>query len=229
MKKTILTLFVCLSCIMIAHARRNLSVVDTLPKRIINGLEVIPIRTTFQTGEIFWKLRASDFNQCFRQFESKYPGGINYTLESREIVDALFDWQDHIWEKIVPAAVKALKGINIMLFVDKEGHVFTADFSMPDEVFQNLNSLPRNTLKNLYHSLIKENCKTIQNVEFHTLDWDNEFNRRLIRAVCGSKGMGKEYVTITLSWGIYNVFGTGNPEKLSTEEKARLLDKAAEE
>lgn len=115
-----------------------------------------------------------------------------------------------------------------MLFVDKEGHVFTADFSMSDDVFQNLNTLPRNTLKNLYHSLIKENCKTIKKVRFHTLDWDNEFNRRLIWAVCGSKGMGKEYVTITLSWAIYNVFGTGNPEKLSTEEKARLLDKAAE-
>ena len=49
MKKIILTLYVCLSCIMIANARWNPSVVDTLPKRVINGLEVILIRENRET------------------------------------------------------------------------------------------------------------------------------------------------------------------------------------
>ena len=60
MKKIILTLYVCLSCIMIANARWNPSVVDTLPKRVINGLEVILIRETYESGNIFWTLRVSD-------------------------------------------------------------------------------------------------------------------------------------------------------------------------
>lgn len=215
MKKTILTLFVCLSCIMIAKADRlNPSVVDTLPKRIINGLEVIPIRTTYKSGEIFWKLRASEFNKCFQKFESKYPGGINYSSESRETVDAIYDWQDHIWETVVPADIKALEGVDIMLFVDKGGHIFTADFSMTDEVFQKLNTLPQNTLKNLYHNLIKEKCKTIKDVEIHALEWDNEFNKRLIWAICGSKGIGKEYVTMNLSWYAYDLYGTSNSRKV---------------
>lgn len=43
MKKIILTLFVCLSCIMVANAEYP-HVVDTLPKRIVNGLEIIPVK-----------------------------------------------------------------------------------------------------------------------------------------------------------------------------------------
>ena len=31
-------------------------VVDTLSKRLINGLEVVPIRTTFQSGEVFLEI-----------------------------------------------------------------------------------------------------------------------------------------------------------------------------
>ena len=65
MKKIILTLYVCLSCIMIANARWNPSVVDTLPKRVINGLEVILIRETYESGNIFWTLRVSDFKNVF--------------------------------------------------------------------------------------------------------------------------------------------------------------------
>ena len=82
MKKIILTLYVCLSCIMIANARWNPSVVDTLSKRVISGLEVIPIRTTYESGGVYWKLRASDFKDYFVRFESKYPGAINYNLNS---------------------------------------------------------------------------------------------------------------------------------------------------
>ena len=47
MKKIILTLFICLSCIIVANARLYPHVVDTLLKRVVNGLEVIPVRTTY--------------------------------------------------------------------------------------------------------------------------------------------------------------------------------------
>ena len=85
MKKIVLTLFVCLSCVMLANARWNPSVVDTLPKRVINGLEVIPVKETYDSGNIFWTLRVSDFKKCFQRFESKYPGGINYNFNSEEV------------------------------------------------------------------------------------------------------------------------------------------------
>ena len=76
MKRSILTLFVCLACIMLANARwKTPPVIDTLAKRVINGLEVIPIRTTYPE-KTFWKLRVSDFDKHFQKFESKYPGGL---------------------------------------------------------------------------------------------------------------------------------------------------------
>lgn len=224
MKKVILTLSVCLSCIMIANAKLDQKVVDTLEKRIVNGLEIMPIRTTYESGEIFWKLRASDFKKCFQKFESKYPGDINYNLESKETVDVILDWEDHIWETIVPTEIKALQGIDIRIFVDKEGRVFTAEFLMADDVFQKLNTFPPNTLKNLYHNLIREKCKAIKEAEFHSLDENSEYGRSLSWAVCGSMGVGKEYVTIKLSWFIYYVFGTCNLGKLSDEEKIRMLE-----
>lgn len=228
MKKIILTLFVCLSCITMANARLNPSVVDTLPKRVINGLEVIPIRTTYESGDVFWKLRCSDFNKSFQKFESKYPGRINYKNESRETVNAIYDWQDHIWETIVPTEIKTLEGIDITLFVDKGGHVFTADFSMENEVFQKLSTLPQNTLKNLYHNLIKEKCKKIKDVEFYHLDVNNEFDRSTLWSVCGSKGFGKEYITIRLSYYLYNQYGTSNLHKILAmpmEEVERIQKK----
>ena len=137
MKKIILTLYVCLSCIMIANARWNPSVVDTLPKRVINGLEVILIRETYESGNIFWTLRVSDFKKCFQRFESKYPGGINYNLNSDEVNKSIWDWEDQLWE-IFPPEIKALERFNLKLFVDKNGQVFTVEFSMPDEAFQKL-------------------------------------------------------------------------------------------
>lgn len=227
MKKTILTLFVCLSCIMIANARQETpSVIDTLAKRVINGLEVIPIRTTYEGGTIFWKLRVSDFDKHFQKFESNYPGAIDFSLESRETAGAIGDWKDYVWRTAIPEAIKALEGINIMLFVDKEGHVFTADFSMKDEVFQKLNTLPENTLKNLYQNLIKENCETIKDIEFHSLDTDSESGRILSWAVCGSKGIGKEYITISLYWYVYYVYGTCKP--LPYEELKKIDEKMQE-
>ena len=71
MKKIIITLFVCLSCTMIANAQWYPYVVDTLPKRVINGLEVIPIRKTYESGEFYLRFRVSDFKECFQRFESK--------------------------------------------------------------------------------------------------------------------------------------------------------------
>ena len=55
---------------MLANARWNPSVVDTLPKRVISGLEVIPIKKAFESGEVLWRLRVSDFKECFQRFES---------------------------------------------------------------------------------------------------------------------------------------------------------------
>ena len=85
MKKIILTLFVCLSCIMVANAEYP-HVVDTLPKRIVNGLEIIPVKKTYEWGGVFWDFRVSDFEKCFQRFKNKCRGEINYALNSSEAV-----------------------------------------------------------------------------------------------------------------------------------------------
>lgn len=49
MKKVILTLLASLLCIMLAKAdiiHENENIIDTLQQRVINGLTVIPIRST---------------------------------------------------------------------------------------------------------------------------------------------------------------------------------------
>ena len=224
MKKIILTLYVCLSCIMIANARWYSSVVDTLPKRVINGLEVIPVRETYDSGKIFWSLRVSDFKECFQRFESKYPGGINYNLNSDEVNKAIYDWDDQLWE-IFPPEIKALERFDLTLFVDKNGRVFTEEFSMPDEAFQKLEEFPKNTLKNFYHNLIKEKCKAFKEIDFYVLDPDNEGDREILLAVCGSFGSGNEYTTIFLNKTGYDMFGTFSPWRLPKDEFKRLLKK----
>ena len=224
MKKIILTLYVCLSCIMIANARWNPSVVDTLPKRVINGLEVILIRETYESGNIFWTLRVSDFKKCFQRFESKYPGGINYNFNSEEVNKSIYDWEDRLW-KIFPSEIKALERFNLNLFVDKNGRVFTVEFSMPDEAFQKLEGFPKNTLKNFYHNLIKEECKTFKKVDFQVLDPDSEGGRQILLDVCGSFGSGNEYTTIFLNKSCYDMFGTFSPWRLPKDEFNRLIKK----
>ena len=224
MKKIILTLYVCLSCIMIANARWNPSVVDTLPKRVINGLEVILIRETYESGNIFWTLRVSDFKKCFQRFESKYPGGINYNFNSEEVNKSIYDWEDRLW-KIFPSEIKALERFNLNLFVDKNGRVFTVEFSMPDEAFQQLEGFPKNTLKNFYHNLIKEESKTFKKVDFQVLDPDSEGGRQILLDVCGSFGSGNEYTTIFLNKSCYDIFGTFSPWRLPKDEFNRLIKK----
>ena len=224
MKKIILTLYVCLSCIMIANARWNPSVVDTLPKRVINGLEVILIRETYESGNIFWTLRVSDFKKCFQRCESKYPGGINYNFNSEEVNKSIYDWEDRLW-KIFPSEIKALERFNLNLFVDKNGRVFTVEFSMPDEAFQKLEGFPKNTLKNFYHNLIKEECKTFKKVDFQVLDPDSEGGRQILLDVCGSFGSGNEYTTIFLNKSCYDMFGTFSPWRLPKDEFNRLIKK----
>ena len=224
MKKIILTLYVCLSCIMIANARWYSSVVDTLPKRVINGLEVIPVKETYDSGNIFWTLRVSDFKECFQRFESKYPGGINYNLNSDEVNKAIYDWEDQLWE-IFPPEIKTLERFNLKLFVDKNGQVFTVEFSMPDEAFQKLDGFPKNTLKNFYHKLIKEKCEAFKEVDLQVLDPDSEGGRRILLEVCGSFGSGNEYTTIILNKTGYDMFATSSPWRLPKDEFKRLLKK----
>ena len=207
---------------MIANARWNPSVVDTLPKRVINGLEVILIRETYESGNIFWTLRVSDFKKCFQRFESKYPGGINYNFNSEEVNKSIYDWEDRLW-KIFPSEIKALERFNLNLFVDKNGRVFTVEFSMPDEAFQQLEGFPKNTLKNFYHNLIKEECKTFKKVDFQVLDPDSEGGRQILLDVCGSFGSGNEYTTIFLNKSCYDIFGTFSPWRLPKDEFNRLI------
>ena len=209
---------------MIANARWNPSVVDTLPKRVINGLEVILIRETYESGNIFWTLRVSDFKKCFQRFESKYPGGINYNFNSEEVNKSIYDWEDRLW-KIFPSEIKALERFNLNLFVDKTGRVFTVEFSMPDEAFQQLEGFPKNTLKNFYHNLIKEECKTFKKVDFQVLDPDSEGGRQILLDVCGSFGSGNEYTTIFLNKSCYDIFGTFSPWRLPKDEFNRLIKK----
>ena len=209
---------------MIANARWNPSVVDTLPKRVINGLEVILIRETYESGNIFWTLRVSDFKKCFQRFESKYPGGINYNFNSEEVNKSIYDWEDRLW-KIFPSEIKALERFNLNLFVDKNGRVFTVEFSMPDEAFQKLDGFPKNTLKNFYHKLIKEKCEAFKEVDLQVLDPDSEGGRRILLEVCGSFGSGNEYTTIFLNKSCYDIFGTFSPWRLPKDEFNRLIKK----
>ena len=198
---------------------------DTLPQRIINGLEVIPIKKTYESGGVYWRLRTSDLKDNLLRFESKYPGGINYNLNSDEVNEAICDWEDEIWETIVPAEIKALEEFNIRLLIDKDGRVFTAEFSMPDETFQKLEKLSKNTLKNLYRNLIKERCKAIKEVDFQILSTDSDINRGIIFGVCGSLGSGNEYTTLFLNKVAYDMFGTFSPWRLPKDEFKRLLKK----
>ena len=209
---------------MIANARWNPSVVDTLPKRVINGLEVILIRETYESGNIFWTLRVSDFKKCFQRFESKYPGGINYNFNSEEVNKSIYDWEDRLW-KIFPSEIKALEGFNLKLFVDKNGQVFTVEFSIPDEAFQKLDGFPKNTLKNFYHKLIKEKCEAFKEVDLQVLDPDSEGGRRILLEVCGSFGSGNEYTTIFLNKTCYDMFSTFSPWRLPKDEFNRLIKK----
>ena len=209
---------------MIANARWNPSVVDTLPKRVINGLEVILIRETYESGNIFWTLRVSDFKKCFQRFESKYPGGINYNFNSEEVNKSIYDWEDRLW-KIFPSEIKALERFNLNLFVDKNGRVFTVEFSIPDEAFQKLDGFPKNTLKNFYHKLIKEKCEAFKEVDLQVLDPDSEGGRRILLEVCGSFGSGNEYTTIFLNKTCYDMFSTFSPWRLPKDEFNRLIKK----
>ena len=218
MKKIILTLLVCLSCIMVANARWNPHVVDTLPKRVVNGLEVIPVRTTYNnSGEIYWKLRISDFEKCFQRFESKYPGGMNYNLNSDEVNQAIYDWQDKFWE-IYPPEMKALKDFNLKLFIDNDGRVFAVEFSMPDEAFQKLEGLPENMLKNFYQNLIKQECTVFKELDFHVLNSNKDFD-------------SPKYTTIWLKKDVYDMFGTFNPfkEQMIKEKEARMKSQEEEQ
>ena len=102
-----LALFVCLSYSMLANAQVESSgVIDTLTKRVINGLEVVPIRTSYDGIPFEWRLRVPDFDSYFQKFESKYPGCINYSLESKETATAMRDWRNHVWKNAVPKAIK---------------------------------------------------------------------------------------------------------------------------
>ena len=223
MKKIILTLFVCLSCIMVANARLYPHVVDTLPKRVINGLEVIPVRKTYKSGGVYWKLRISDFEKCFQRFESKCPGEINYKLNSDEVNQAIYDWQDKLWE-IYPPEIKALKEFDLKLFVDRDGRVFAVEFSMTDETFQKLEDLPKNTLKNFYRNLIKQQCKAFKEVDFHVLNPDYEFHSYELLSVWGECGRGNEYITLLFKKFCYDMFGTFTPSNLPREEFRRLIE-----
>ena len=169
-------------------------------------------------------MRVSDFKECFQRFESKYPGGINYNLNSDEVNKAIYDWEDQLWE-IFPPEIKALEGFNLKLFVDKNGQVFTVEFSIPDEAFQKLDGFPKNTLKNFYHKLIKEKCEAFKEVDLQVLDPDSEGGRRILLEVCGSFGSGNEYTTIFLNKTCYDMFSTFSPWRLPKDEFNRLIKK----
>lgn len=216
MKKIILTLFVCLSCIMVANAEYP-HVVDTLPKRIVNGLEIIPVKKTYEWGGVFWDFRVSDFEKCFQRFKNKCRGKINYDLNSSEVDKAIYDWQDKFWE-IYPPEMKALKGFNLKLFIDNDGRVFAVEFSMPDEAFQKLEGLPENMLKNFYQNLIKQECTVFKELDFHVLNSNKDFD-------------SPEYTTIWLKKGVYDMFGTFNPlkERMIKEKEARMKSQEEEQ
>ena len=142
MKNVILTLLVYLSYVVMVNASTaiNIRKEDTLSKRVINGLEIVPIRTEVgcckELGTIHWKSHVPDFDKSFQKFESKYPGYIGESL-THEMVEMLADWKEHIWTEVIPTEIKALlkkcvpsseEGFILLAYVDKEGCVFEVEF-----------------------------------------------------------------------------------------------------
>ncbi len=198
MKKAILILLVILPCGVQAKAD-GLYVQDTLSERVINGLKVVPIRRTYDTGEIFWRLRIPDFEKNFQKFESKYLGMINYNLEFKETIDTIFVWQDYIWNKIIPIELKRLGCIDIQLYINENDSVFAVEFSMWDDVFQKLSALSQKMLKNVCHNLEKERCNAFREIKFRYPNMDDEADRSRSCYERDSVGIGKEYIIIRLS------------------------------
>lgn len=215
MEKVILTLLTSVLCVMLAEAQflpRMLPLVDTLPRTVVNDLEVIPVKTTItysdSSKEIIWKLHVPEFEKSFQNFENKYPGCISDPV-SEEILENISDWREDVWNKVVPVEIKTLAGkypsddaFSFQLYIDKEGRVFAAEFMMSNDVFEALNTLPLNMMKNFYHNLLKEKCKAIEQVEF-CLNLD-EINNKT----------GKEFIMMRWHWYLYNKFGTCHPAKL---------------
>ena len=218
MKKVILILLVNLLCGILAKAgvvRDYGMIIDTLPQRVINGLTVIPIRVSNkESTEVFWELRIPGFEKKYQHFESKYPGCINYNLMTEEIENIVRSWPDYIWQKIVPAEIKTRvkdisgrKDFEITLHLNKEGDVFDITFWMSNNIFQVLDSLAKNTMKELYDNISKESCEIIKQAEF--LIFDEHYP-------------GKEYISIKMPWAVYDMLGTFNFKKALKEADEEL-------
>ena len=95
---------------------------------------------------------------------------------------------------------------------------------MADETFQKLEGLPKNTLKNFYRNLIKQQCTALKEVDFHVLNPDYEFDSYELLSVWGSNGSGDEYITLLFKKFCYDMFGTFNPSNLPREEFRRLVE-----
>ena len=110
MKNVILTLLVYLSYVVMVNASTAIKIrkEDTLSKRVINGLEIVPIRTKVgcckELETIHWKLHVPDFDKSFQKFESKYPGYIGKSL-THEMVEMLADWKEHVWTEVIPTEI----------------------------------------------------------------------------------------------------------------------------
>jgi len=217
MRKVIIALLTSMLCVLSVEAQifsDRFIEEDTLPQRVVNGLEVVPIKEyTFISGEIhYWKLHVPDFEEKFQHFESRYPGIIDYRFVSAGPRDSIADWLDDIWNKVVPNEIKALvKNLSmdndfiIYLYIDQEGRVFTVEFKMTDAVLQALSTLPENMMENLYNNLLKENSKTIKQIKFRYSD--------------DPKELGKEYIIEYMDWYFYDQYGITNPTKLDEISK----------
>ena len=58
---------------------------------VAQGLEIIPVKKTYEWGGVFWDFRVSDFEKCFQRFKNKCRGEINYALNSSEVDKAIYD------------------------------------------------------------------------------------------------------------------------------------------
>lgn len=225
MKRLILVLLMILSYITMVNASVITVTGDTLSKRVVNGLEMVPIKTTLnyckELEAICWKLHVPDFDKSFQKFENKYPGSIDDPV-SKEIVEVIADWREYIWTEIVPTEIKALlekciplsqEGFIILLYIGKEGDVFAVEFMVSDDVLKALDTLPQNMMKDFYHNLLRQKCDVIKQVKFclNPQVFDNK--------------TGKEFITMKWNWYLYNKFGTCHPTKLQKMLEDGTLEK----
>lgn len=147
------------------------STIDTLSPIMVGGLKVVPMKIQHNhqssgRSRLTWRLEVLDYEKNLQKFE----GVGQLEKEPRE----WFELRDQIFECDFPQELKDLTKLyknhdspNFMAYLcfDQKGRVFTVFYSITDDVYQKLESLPQNFLKKLHSALLKKRCEAIEKIK----------------------------------------------------------------